>query len=138
MARRSHHVACVTDDRDAVVRFLTEVVGLEAHGELHAPPESCSAILGWPEDNPGADGTMLGEGPGGLVEVIEIPAALRDRVQPNISLASFATPDLEDRVEAARRSGAEVSDVIGTEELGLQGSVARVGGIAFELLRFGA
>lgn len=138
MARRSHHLACVTDDRDAVVRFLTEVVGLEVHGELHAPPDSCAAILGWPEDNPGADGTMLGEGPGGLVEVIEIPDSLAGRVQPGIALASFATPDLEDRVEAARRFGAEVSDVIGTEELGLQGSVARVGGIAFELLRFGA
>lgn len=137
MARRSHHLACVTDDRDTVVGFLTEVIGLEVQGELHAPPESCSAILGWPPDNPGADGTMLGEGPGGLVEVIEIPESVRDRVRPGIALASFATPDLEERVEAARRFGAEVSDVIGTEELGLQGSVARVGGIGFELLRFG-
>ena len=107
MAKRSHHIACVTDDPDAVIGFLTDVIGLELTGRLHAPGDATSTILGWPE-NDGAQGWMLGQGPGGLVEVIEIPEALRDRVQPGFALASFSIPDLEDRVEQrprARRRG---------------------------------
>jgi len=132
---RSHHIACVTDDRDGVVQFLTDVIGLEVTGELHAPGDSTSAILGWPE-NDGADGTMLGRGPGGLVEVIAIPDELRGTVEPGFAVISFAMPDLEDRVEACRTRGIAVSDVIHTESLGLSGAVAHVGGLGFELLRF--
>jgi catechol 2,3-dioxygenase-like lactoylglutathione lyase family enzyme len=135
--KRSHHIACVTDDRAGVVRFLTDIIGLEVTGELHAPGDSTSAILGWPP-NDGADGTMLGQGPGGLVEVIQIPADLEGKVEPGFALISFAMPDLEARVEDCRARGIEVSDVIHTEGLDLSGAVAHVGGLGFELLRFGS
>ncbi len=83
---------------------------------------------------------MLGQGPGGLVEVIEIPKALRGTVEPGFALASFSIPDLEARVDLCRARGIEVSDPIRTknEVLDLSGSVAKVGGLAFELLRFEA
>lgn len=139
MPSRSHHIACVTDDPDAVIAFLTEVLGLELTGELRAPGDATSTILGWPE-NDGARGWMLGRGQGGLVEVIEIPDDLRGKVQPRFALISFATPDLEERVARCRERGIEVTDPIRTKGQGLDlsGSVATVGGLAFELLRFEA
>jgi len=138
MTRRSHHVACLTHDREKVIEFLTEIVGLERQMELHAPPESCTAILGWPDDNPGADGTMLGEGPGGIVEVIQIPEAIADNVEPGIALASFASRNIEEQLAACAERGIETSDLIETEELGMAGAVAHVGGLDFELVRFGS
>lgn len=139
MPNRSHHVACVTDEPEAVVEFLTEVLGLELTGRLRAPGDATSTILDWPE-NDGAEGWMLGTGSGGLVEVIRIPEELRGRVQPTFALISFATPDLEARVDQCRGRGIEVTDPIRTkgDGLDLSGSVARVGGLAFELLRFEA
>lgn len=136
MTRRSHHVACITHEREKVIEFLTEVVGLVRQMELHAPPESCTAILGWPDDNPGADGTMLGEGPGGIVEVIQIPDSIADSVEPTIALASFATQDIEAQLAACAERGIETSELIETEELGMAGAVAHVGGLDFELIRF--
>lgn len=137
MTRRSHHVACLTHDREKVIEFLTEVIGLERQMELHAPPESCTAILGWPDDNPGADGTMLGEGPGGIVEVIQIPDSIADRVEAGIALASFATQDIESQLEECAERGIETSGLVETDELGMAGAVAHVGGLDFELVRFG-
>jgi catechol 2,3-dioxygenase-like lactoylglutathione lyase family enzyme len=139
MTSRSHHIACVTDEPEAVITFLTEVIGLELTGTLRAPGDATSAILGWPE-NDGADGWMLGKGSGGLVEVIRIPDGLRDEVAPQFALISFATPDLEDRVARCRERGITVNDPIRTkgEGLDLSGAVAHVGGLAFELLRFEA
>jgi catechol 2,3-dioxygenase-like lactoylglutathione lyase family enzyme len=139
MPSRSHHIACVTDDPEAVIAFLTEVLGLELTGRLRAPGDATSTILGWPE-NDGAEGWMLGKGSGGLVEVIRIPDELRGRVEPRFALISFATPDLEARVEQCRERGIAVTDPIRTkgEGLDLSGSVATVGGLAFELLRFEA
>lgn len=138
MTRRSHHVACVTHDRESVIEFLTEVIGLERKMELHAPPESCAAILGWPDDNPGAHGTMLGEGPGGIVEVIQIPDEIAEQVEPGMALASFATQDIEQQLAACAERGIETSELIETEELGMAGAVAHVGGLDFELIRFGS
>lgn len=137
MTRRSHHIACITHEAELVIEFLTEVVGLERQMDLHAPPESCTAILGWPDDNPGADGTMLGEGPGGIVEVIQIPAEIADRVEARMALASFATQDIEQQLAACAERGIKTSDLIETEELGMAGAVAHVGGLDFELVRFG-
>ena len=137
MPKRSHHIACVTDDPEAVIAFLTEVLDLELTGELRAPGDATSAILGWPE-NDGARGWMLGRGHGGLVEVIAIPDELRGKVEPQFALISFATPDLEERVARCRERGIPVTDPIRTkgEGLDLSGSVATIGGLAFELLRF--
>jgi catechol 2,3-dioxygenase-like lactoylglutathione lyase family enzyme len=135
MASRSHHVACVTDDPEAVVAFLQDIVGLEVTGRLVAPGDATTAILGWPE-NDGAEGWMLGQGPGGLVEVIRIPDELRDRVTPGFALISFATPDIEGIVERCREHGVAVAEPVHTPSLGLTGTVATVGGLAFELLRF--
>lgn len=139
MPSRSHHIACVTDDPEAVIEFLTKVLGLELTGELRAPGDATSTILGWPE-NDGAQGWMLGRGQGGLVEVIRIPDELRGQVEPRFALISFATPDLEDRVQECRNRGIDVSEPIRTkgEGMDLSGAVATVGGLAFELLRFEA
>jgi catechol 2,3-dioxygenase-like lactoylglutathione lyase family enzyme len=139
MASRSHHVAAVTPDPDAVIAFLRDVIGLDLiTDKLSAPSEAATHILGWPAGNPGVKGAMLGRGPGGIVEVIGIPPELRATVPAGFALISFATPDLEDRVEHCRAAGIEVSDVIRTqgEGLDLSGAVAKVGGLSFELLRF--
>ena len=139
MASRSHHVAAITPDPDAVIAFLHDVIGLDIiTTELAAPPEAATHILGWPEGNPGVRGAMLGKGPGGIVEVIGIPPEIQDEVPAGFALISFATPDLEARVEACRESGVECSDPMRTkgEGMDLTGAVAKVGGLSFELLRF--
>jgi catechol 2,3-dioxygenase-like lactoylglutathione lyase family enzyme len=137
MPAASHHVAVLTDDPEAIHRFLTEVVGLAVHLEFTVPGEDLVRSAGWPP-NEGASVVMYGTPPAGIVEVIAIPASLRDRIAPRIWLASFATKDLDDRVALARRLGFAASDPFATTgEVALRASMVEVGGISWELVGFG-
>jgi catechol 2,3-dioxygenase-like lactoylglutathione lyase family enzyme len=137
MPSKSHHVACFTDDPDAVHAYLTEVLGLPEQLRFRIPGDDLVATAGWPPSS-GTDAVMYGTQPAGLVEVIAIPEELRGVVRPGPWLVSFAAPDLDVRVAAARAQGLGHSDPYTTVgEVRLAASFTTVGGIPFELVRFG-
>jgi hypothetical protein len=137
MTSSSHHVACVTDDAEAVHTFLTEVIGLDVHLEFRTSGEAMTQSAGWPQSN-GANVRMYGTPPAGIVEVIAIPDELRGQVAPKIWLTSFATPDLDARIEAARRLGFAAADAtrVDTGEVDISISMVDVGGICWEMVAF--
>ena len=139
MAASSHHVACITDDPEAVDAFLTEVVGLEVHLKFRTSGVDMSRTAGWPESG-GADITMYGKPPAVIVEVIAIPEELLGRVRPRIWLVSFATTDIAARIEASRQQGLDATEAIGPPDGGVDVSVSmvEVGGISWEFVNFGS
>ena len=136
MPSASHHVACVTDDPDAVHAFLTEVVGLEVHLRFTVSGDDLTRNAGWPESD-GAAVTMYGRPPAGIVEVIAIPEALRGRVEPKLWLVSFATAEVASFVERARGLGLDPTPPNPTRgEVDITTSIVDVGGITWEFVSF--
>lgn len=136
MPSRSHHVACTTDDPAAVEAFLTDVVGLPVYLRFWIPGENLERTAGWPP-NEGTDAVLYGDPPGGLVEVIAVPEALRGRVPVGLWLVSFATADLEAMRDAAKAGGVVTTEPFTTTgEVRLDASFTTVGGVPFELVRF--
>jgi catechol 2,3-dioxygenase-like lactoylglutathione lyase family enzyme len=136
MPSASHHVACVTDDPDAVHRFLTEVVGLEVHLRFTVSGSDLARTAGWPE-NDGAAVTMYGRPPAGIVEVIAIPEALRGTVEPKLWLVSFATAEVASFVERARGLGLDPSPPVPTRgDVNITTSIVDVGGVTWEFVSF--
>jgi len=137
MASSSHHVACTTDDPEAVHAFLTEVIGLDAHLDFRTSGEAMTQSAGWPPSD-GADVRMYGKPPAGIVEVIAIPDELRGQVSAKIWLVSFATPNLITSVEEARRLGFPATDPthVDTGEIDISVSMVDVGGICWEMVAF--
>jgi hypothetical protein len=136
MPTASHHVACVTDDPDAVGVFLTEVVGLPVHLRFRVSGDDLTRTAGWPA-NDGADVTMYGRPPAGIVEVIAIPEALRGRVTPRLWLVSFATADVTSFVDRARARGLDPSEPVPTRgDVDITTSIVDVGGLTWEFVSF--
>lgn len=136
MPSASHHVACITDDPDAVHTFLTEVVGLPVHLTFSISGEDLTRTAGWPESD-GAVVTMYGRPPAGIVEVVAIPETLRGRVEPRLWLVSFATADVVSFVERARGIGLHPSDPAPTRgDVDITTSIVDVGGITWEFVSF--
>ncbi len=97
--------------------------------------EQASAGLGWP---PGK-GAIVGSRQG-LLELVEIPEALRGELQPGVAGLSFGSRDVASGVAAARKAGFDVEDpfrIVGVD--GGTSTIARVpvGGVPFELINFG-
>lgn len=133
-----HHVAAVTDDPEAVARVLSEVFGCGATSPVSADGSAASALLGWPASS-GFDGFVAGSGrAGGMIEVIPIPAELRDTVTPGVALLSYAVRDIEERIALCRSMGIEVSAPVRVTNHTIDVTLARfvVGGIPFELAQF--
>ena len=138
MPSASHHVACLTDDPDAVHRFLTEVVGLPVHLEFTVSGDDLTRTAGWPP-NDGAAVTMYGRPPAGIVEVIAIPEALRGEIEPRLWLVSFATSDVRSFVEKARGIGLSPTDPEPTRgDVDITTSIVDVGGVTWEFVSFDA
>ncbi|HTK65108.1 MAG TPA: hypothetical protein VL595_22155 [Pseudonocardia sp.] len=132
-----HHVACVTDEPEAVAEVLREVFGCGAGSPVSADGTAASALLGWPS-NPGFEGFITGSGRGGQIEVIPIPPELGDAVTPGVALLSYAVRDIEERIALCRSMGIEVSAPVRVTNDTIDVSLARfvVGGIPFELAQF--
>lgn len=136
MPAASHHVACLTDDPDAVHRFLTEVVGLPVHLTFTVSGEDLARTAGWPPSD-GAAVTMYGRPPAGIVEVIAIPESLRDRVTPRLWLVSFATAEVRSFVDRARDVGLAPTDPTPTRgDVDITTAIVDVGGITWEFVSF--
>jgi catechol 2,3-dioxygenase-like lactoylglutathione lyase family enzyme len=138
VSRASHHVVCVTDHPDEILSFLQVVLGLGVSGQTEVSGPDATAVLGWPEENPGTAGTMLGSGTAGLVEILSVPSELRTVVPSGVAMIGFAVPDIQACVAACQAQRVPTSEIMrlttGSSEV--SAAVVRVGGLAFELVEF--
>ena len=139
MPKGVYHICAVTPEPDRVRSFLRDVVGIAEERPLGFAATDLVRTLGWPDDSPDTSGALVGSKGAGRVEVIGIPPSVQDRVAPGIPLASFAIPEVEAAVALCRAAGYEVTDPVRVQGGGLDltGAVASVGGLTFELIRFG-
>ena len=139
MPSRLFHVVLFTDEIDETTRFLVDVVGLPNPRWFDNDAEQSTSVFGWPPvDEPGRR-VVLGEAPG-MVELVEIPAALRGTVKPGVAFLAFATPDVEGYAEKAAAAGFAAGPVQTVAGAGEPSTLApvQVGGLPFEFMRFGS
>jgi catechol 2,3-dioxygenase-like lactoylglutathione lyase family enzyme len=133
------HVVVLTDDLDAVLRFLTDVAKLRPVAHYETVPGDVHALFGWPLEHGTARGAFVGEGPGS-VDVLEIPEALRGSVAPGVRLLAVANRDATAARDAAAGAGfAARGPFTATTATGGTMATTEVvaGGVAFELVQFG-
>ena len=139
MPKSLSHVVVLTDDLDAVLRFLTEVANVSGVAPYETEPEDVASMFGWPLEHGATRGAFVGEGPGG-VDVVEIPEALRDTVRPGARLLAVVNRDAAGSGEAAASAGFTVRGPFRTTAAtGAPMAIVEVmaGGVAFELVQFG-
>lgn len=134
-----HHVATVTDNRQQVISFLTEVLGFQNVNNYDVGGQAAADILSWPTaSNQDVMLSMVGDTPHGLVEVIEIPNDLLSEVDPGIALMSVAVKDVEGVLDECRRRQyvCQGPRTVISATMHLTVGIVRVGGLVFELVRF--
>jgi hypothetical protein len=130
----------LVDDLDAVLRLLDDRLGVEPVVPYESTGEQAAIGLGWPADQGATRGAIVGQPPG-MLELVEIPPALRGNVEPGVALLSFGSRDVEGGAASARADGLDVlgpRDIVGVD--GTTSTLARIvaGGVAFELIRYSA
>lgn len=139
MPKSLSHVVVLTDDLDAVVRFLTEVAKITAVNRYETEADDIHALFGWPVEHSVARGAFVGEG-SGSVDVVEIPEALRGDVQPGVRLLAVVNRDAAAAGVEAAAAGYDVRGPFHTTAAtGAPMALVEVvaGGIPFELVQFG-
>jgi catechol 2,3-dioxygenase-like lactoylglutathione lyase family enzyme len=140
MPRALSHVVVLTDDLDATVRFLTDVANVSPVSPITAgAPEDYALVFGWPLELAATRSTFVGEGQG-MLEVVEIPAALRSSVTPGARLLAVANRDATAAAAVARAGDFEVRGPLTVTSAGERGATiveVSAGGVAFELIQFG-
>jgi hypothetical protein len=139
MPKSLSHVVVFTDDLDAVVRFLTDVAKVPSVTPYEVQPEDVHALFDWPLDVGVSRGVFVGEGPGS-VDILEIPAPLRETVRPGVRLLAVVNRDAAAAGEAASANGYDVRGPFHTTAAtGQPMSLVEVvaGGVPFELVQFG-
>jgi hypothetical protein len=139
MPSAAHHVSCVTYQNDAVMAFLHDVLGLQTLDRMLFPHDVTSRFLGWPDTNPGAVASMVGTGGKGLIEVVQAPEAVNEHVAPGTALITFAVPDLEARLDEARRRGFHSTPIHNfnvNDDLNVDMAIVAAGDLRFELIRY--
>lgn len=134
-----HHVATVTDNRQEVISFLTEVLGFRDVNNYDVGGQAAAGILSWPRaSTQDVTLSMVGDSPHGLVEVIEIPDDLLGEVDPGIALMSVAVKDVEGVLDECRRRRyvCQGPRTVLSATMHLTVGIVRVGGLVFELVRF--
>ena len=133
------HVVVLTDDLDAVLRFLTDVAKLRPVAHYETDADDVHSLFGWPREHGVARGAFVGEGPGS-VDVLEIPEVLRGTVAPGVRLLAVANRDAEAARDAATAAGFDARGPF-TATTASGGTMATTevvaGGVAFELVQFG-
>jgi hypothetical protein len=130
----------LVDDLDAVLALMTDVIGVAPIERFESSGEQAAIGLGWPAESGATRGAVVGSRQG-ILELVEIPAALRATVRPGVAALSFGTRDTEDGATRARAAGYAVDgphDLVGVD--GSTSSLVRMdaGGVVFELIRFGS
>ena len=140
MPRALSHAVVLTDDLDVTLRFLDEIAKVSPVGEVsEGAPEDYSLVFGWPLEQAATRSVFVGEG-AGMLEVVEIPVALRGTVTPGVRLLAVANRDVDATADAAQADGFEVRGPLRVTSAGERGAtIAEVvaGGVPFELIQFG-
>ncbi len=95
---------------ETLIAFFTDVIGMGVQFRLRVPGHVLEQTLGWPPSD-GADLTMLGTGEAGLVEVLDVPAHLRDVVPEGLAGLSFLTEDFGGVREKAKTFAGDVTPI---------------------------
>ena len=114
------------------IAFLTDVVGMEVQFRLRVPGQVLEETLGWPPSD-GADVTMLGSGEAGLIEVLDVPAHLRDIAPEGLAGLSFLTEDFGGIREKAKTFAGDVTP-IDTGVPGVELFFCTMGGVPIEFM----
>ncbi len=139
MPKGIFHAVVATDDLDANLRFLLDVCGITSVRRYTTPASALTSVLGWPDGDYVAMAAIVGEPPG-MLDIVEVPASLRGTVAPGVQLLAIATPDVAGRVVAAREAGfspLEPQTVIDADGAAMTTAPVVVGGVGYELVRFG-
>jgi catechol 2,3-dioxygenase-like lactoylglutathione lyase family enzyme len=137
MPKSLSHVVVFTDDLEAMLRFVTEVAKVTEVNRYETA--DVATLFGWPAELGAAKGAFVGDGPGSL-DLLEIPAELRDTVKPGVRLLAVVNRDAAAAGEAAEAAGFPVRGPFHTTAAtGLPMALVEVeaGGVAFELVQFG-
>ena len=128
----------LVDDLDAAVQFLSGTARLGPVVPYESTGEQAAIGLGWPADRGATRGALVGQPPG-MLELVEIPLALRRDVQPGVALLSIGSRGVEDGAEQARAAGLTVHgprDIVGVDGTTSTLATIEAGGVAFELIRY--
>ena len=130
----------LVDDLDETLRFLEGVAGAAPVTRFASTAEQAAAGLGWPEGRGATRGAIVGARQG-LLELVEIPDALRGELTSGVAGLSFGARDVRSSAAAARQAGFDAGEpfqIVGVD--GGTSTIARinVGGVPFELINFGA
>lgn len=140
MPRAVSHAVVLSDDLDATLRFLSEIANVSPVSPVsEGAPEDYALVFGWPLEQAATRSAFVGEG-AGMLEVVEIPPALRGTVGPGVRLLAVANRDVAGTAETARDAAFVVRGPLTVTSAGERGAtIAEVvaGGVAFELIQFG-
>jgi hypothetical protein len=128
----------LVDDLDAVLAVLG-IVGAEPVQHFESTGAQSAVGLGWPEEHGATRGAVVGSRQG-MLELVEIPAALRDTVRPGVANLSYATRDVEGAVVSFRALGLDVRGPFDFANIGGGTSTfahVAAGGVPFEVIRYG-
>ena len=132
MSKQLHHVVMRSHSDKSFVAFLTDVVGMDVQFELRVPGEVLEKTLGWPPSE-GADVTMVGTGEAGLIEVLDVPAHLRDIAPEGLAALSFLTDEFRRTHDAAKSFASDVT-IFDTGTPGVDLFFCTVGGVPIEFM----
>lgn len=129
----------LVDDLDAVLALMGDVVGATPVVPFESTGEQAALGLGWPAEHGATRGAIVGSRQG-ILELVEIPPALRESVRPGVAALSYGTRDVEGAAARAIDAGHAVDgphDIVGVD--GSVSTLARLeaGGVVFELICFG-
>ena len=132
MPAHLHHVVMRSHSASTFVAFLTDVVGMEVQFQMRVPGEMLEKTLGWPPSD-GADVTMVGTGEAGLIEVLDVPAHLRDIAPEGLAALSFLTDEFRRTHDAAKSFAGDVT-IFDTGTPGVDLFFCTVGGVPVEFM----
>jgi len=128
----------LVSDLDEVLGFF-ELAGVGPVERFASTGEQAAIGLGWPVDQGATRGAIVGARQG-ILELVEIPSALRDSVEPGVAALSFGVRDVEGLTATAASAGLAVDgphDIAGVDGAVSTLTRVEVGGMTFELIRFG-
>ena len=106
----------LVSDLDEVLRFL-ELAGVAPVERFVSTGEQAAIGLGWPVDGGATRGAIVGARQG-ILELVEIPPALRHSAVPGVAALSFGVRDVEGLTATADAAGLAVDgphDITGVD-----------------------